>query len=436
MQSADTEHAPRSIAEWQALSAQDARMAAQLFHSRVAGLPESQRHAVFAHLVNEAELARALQESRNCGGPLSGTPYALKDLFDLKGVFTRAGSSFLQEQRPVAAHNSVIVDLLSARGAVCAAKTHLHEFAYGLTGENPFFGNVDNPAAPGCTTGGSSSGSVAAVAAGIVPFAIGTDTGGSVRVPAAFCGLFGFRMTPSHRWISDAFPLAPSCDTAGWFTANAADMQLLLRTLVSPMRMPAGRTPQGLYLPWGPLDPEVAELCQRHASGFARPADKNSAGQLHNAFAPGAQAYSILTSIEAAHVHREWLDTLPERYSPTVLSRIRRGRDWNETAIIRAASDRQFLRSTLDSYFLSHDFLVLPATCCRPLRHEDCAAFNRERLLTLTAPASLAGYPVLTLPLKDESGRPVSGLQVILPRTDSPVSEWLLAQPACWAKRA
>jgi amidase/aspartyl-tRNA(Asn)/glutamyl-tRNA(Gln) amidotransferase subunit A len=436
MKSAGTAPGPQSIPEWQDFTAHDALQAAQVLHSRVDALPGTQQRAVFAHLVGEAELARALQESLNCGGALSGTPYALKDLFDLKGVFTRAGSSFLQEQRPAAAHNSVIVDLLSARGAVCAAKTQLHEFAYGLTGENPFFGNVDNPAAPGCTTGGSSSGSAAAVAAGIVPFSIGTDTGGSVRVPAAFCGLFGFRMTPSHKWIADAFPLAPSCDTAGWFTANSADMQLLLRTLVSPMRMPAGRTPQGLYLPWGPLDPEVAELCLRHASGFARLADNNSAGQLHNAFAPGAQAYSILTSIEAAQVHREWLDTLSGRYSPAVLSRIRRGRNWSETAIIRAASDRQFLRSTLSSYFLSHDFLVLPASCCRPLRHEDCAAFDRERLLSLTAPASLAGYPVLTLPLKDERGNPVSGLQVILPRTDSPVSEWLLSQPACWAKRA
>ena len=436
MQASPPYSGPRTIAEWKECVAQDSGEAAHVLIKRITALAPTQERAVFAQVPSEEELKLRLEEAGRCGGALAGVPYGLKDLFDLKGLKTLAGSGFLGELSEKAKHDAMIVNVLTARGAACVAKTQLHEFAYGLTGENPFFGNVDNPATPGHTTGGSSSGSAAAVAAGILPFAIGTDTGGSVRVPAALCGLFGFRMTPEHAWIKDAFPLAPSCDTAGWFTAHAEDMSLLLRSLASPLPMPAGRTPKGLYLPWGRIDAEVADKCLRHASGFSTMADSSSAAQFHNAFAPGAQAYTILTSMEAAHIHKPWLDTIPTRYSPAVLARIMRGRNWSETQIIRAASDRQFLRSTLGSYFLCYDFLVLPATPCGRLSHEECASFDRERFLDLTAPASLGGFPVLTLPLHDQEGRPAGGLQIILPRTDSPVSEWLLNQPASWAKRA
>jgi len=148
-----------------------------------------------------------------CGGSPgtpAGDPYLLKDLFDVPGLPTRAGSSFLPEVREVPAVASRIVREMGAAGAVLAGKTHLFEFAWGLTGENAHFGDCEHPRFQGRTSGGSSSGSAAAVAAGIVPLAIGTDTGGSVRVPAAFCGIYGYRGAPGSPLISDAVPLAPA----------------------------------------------------------------------------------------------------------------------------------------------------------------------------------------------------------------------------------
>ena len=148
---------------------------------------------MFAWEASESDLARSLAVAP--AGALAGVPYLLKDLFAVGGVPTRAGASFTPSPLCAPKADGRMVQSLKAAGAALAGKTHLHEFAYGLTGENAHYGDVEHPAHPDRTSGGSSSGSAAAVAAGIVPFAIGTDTGGSVRVPAAFCGLYGLRLT-------------------------------------------------------------------------------------------------------------------------------------------------------------------------------------------------------------------------------------------------
>jgi len=393
-------------------------------------LTDRQRQAVFAWLPDERQLEERLRCSLVTEGPLAGLPYALKDLFSLAGVPTRAGSSFFHKVRPAPIEDARIVRDLTALGAVCVAKTQLHEFAYGLTGENPHYGDCDNPVSPGRTTGGSSSGSAAAVAAGLVPFAIGTDTGGSVRLPAAYCGLYGFRCHPGEARIADAFPLAPSCDTVGWLSADAAGMRTLTALLSRAQRLPS-RQPRGLYLEYGRLDPEVAAAVSTAALDFARPADHHSAAQLAEGFRECAESYSVLTGAEAAFGHREWLATQKQHYSPAVWDRFERGRRRTETELIHAASNRQFLTDTLASYFLSHDFLVLPASPSAAPRHEDCASLDRTRILDLTAPASLAGLPVLSLPVRLGEGLH-TGLQVILPQESSPVTPWLLG---LWEQR-
>lgn len=387
-------------------------------------LSQAQHRAVFAWLPDERELEERLRCGLVTEGPLAGVPYGLKDLFSLAGVPTRAGSAFLHRVLPAPVEDARIVRDLRALGAVCAAKTHLHEFAYGLTGENAHYGDCDNPASPGRTTGGSSSGSAAVVAAGLLPFAIGTDTGGSVRLPAAYCGLYGFRCRPGEARIADAFPLAPTCDTVGWLTSDAGSLRTLNTLLTGPRRRLA-RTPRGLYLDYGRLDADVAAATRAAALGFAGAADRNSAKQLLEGFRDCAESYSALTGSEAAQVHREWLVSQRAHYSRPVWERLERGCTRTEGELIRAASNRQFLSDTLAAYFLSYDFLVLPAAPTAAQRHEDCAGFDRTRILDLTAPASLAGLPVLSLPVALGAGLH-TGLQVILPQENSPVVEWLL----------
>ena len=213
--------------------------AAHAVHERAAALSAKLRSAALAWLRREPELAGELG-AHPASQPLHGVPYLLKDLFDLAGVPTNAGSTFLDRARGTPTRDSALPLRLRELGAACAGKTHLVEFAAGLFGDNSHYGDCPHPHFPDRLSGGSSSGSAALVAAGVVPLAVGTDTGGSVRVPAAFCGLYGFRLTPRDDFIRDAMPLSPSLDTAGWFTANAGDMLTAWEALV-PCRVAASR---------------------------------------------------------------------------------------------------------------------------------------------------------------------------------------------------
>jgi aspartyl-tRNA(Asn)/glutamyl-tRNA(Gln) amidotransferase subunit A len=405
--------------DWQQLAPAGA---ARELHRRVRMLSPAQQRAMIADLPDEPELARGFADAAH-DAPLGGVPYFLKDLFPVAGQPMFAGSTFLPEVRPVPAQDSALVRALRAAGAVLAGRAQMHEFAYGITGENPHYGDCEHPRFPGRTTGGSSSGSAALVAAGIVPLAIGSDTGGSVRLPAAFCGLYGFRLTPGDAFVSDAFPLASSYDTAGWFTANAADMATTIAALTGPG--PDTRTPRGCYLEMPGLDADVAAACQAAAGRLAPPADATTRGALLAAFAPALDAYGTTVADEAWSVHRAWTEQFRSRYDPAVWQRLNRAQSL--TAAQREAARRATaaIRQTWTRYFQANDFLLLAASPCPALTKPECTLENRNRLLALTAPASIGGLPVLTLPVPLPSGL-TTGLQLVVPAQRSPAVAWAL----------
>jgi amidase/aspartyl-tRNA(Asn)/glutamyl-tRNA(Gln) amidotransferase subunit A len=338
---------------------------------------------------------------------------------------TFAGSTFLPEVRGPITRDGAFARTLAVAGAVLAGKTQMNEFAYGITGENPHYGDCERPGYPGRVTGGSSSGSAAVVAAGIVPFATGSDTGGSVRLPAAFCGIFGFRGTPRDPWIGDAFPLAPSFDTAGWFTATATDMRIALSALVG-LRA-SQRTPRGCYLELPGLDAEVAAACSIAAARLAPSADVDTAADLLRGFQRSAEIYNTIAIGEAWKVHEPWAERYRERYDPAVWQRLIRRRTLTTAQIEAADTGAAALRLLWTQVFLSFDFLLLPASPFAALTKAECTPENRNRILTLTAPASIGGLPVLTLPVALPSGL-TTGLQVVVNHPQSPVLNWALEQ--------
>ena len=408
--------------EWQDLTPEKA---AREVHARAkANLSKAQQRAALALLVPKNELIARFKSAPR-GTPLGGVPFFAKDLFDFAGMPTLAGSTFLDSVRPTPDRDGAFARALQAAGAVFAGKTHLHEFAYGITGENPHYGDVEHPRFPGRTTGGSSSGSVAAVAADIVPLALGSDTGGSVRVPAAFCGLFGFRQTPGHPFIRDAFPLAPTFDTPGWFTNNAEDMRATLGTLVDLRRTP--KTPRGCYLEMGALDRDVATACHAAAMKLCGMADAATRERLLQGFAPALEAYHTIVAIEAWHAHRSWAERFQDRYDPNVWQRLNRVHNVTRAQTDAADATLRNVRATWTKFFDIYDFLVMPATPGPAPSKAECTQELRNRLLTLTAPVSLGGLPALTVPVELPS-RLTAGLQIVAKESSSPVFDWVLQQ--------
>ncbi len=449
-----------SFADWRNMT--PAR-AGREFHQRVHSLPATLRSAAIAWLRLEEELSaeferwNALTPGRpervegNALHPLRGIPYALKDLFDLAGVPTRAGSSFLPEVRPAPVRDCNLVTRLRSLGAAVAAKTHLQEFASGLTGENIHHGDCPHPHFPDRLTGGSSSGSAALVGAGVVPFAIGSDTGGSVRVPGSWCGLFGFRLTPGDEFIRDAFPLSATCDTAGWFTGNAADMLVAWNALVTgranrPDEPGAGgrssarpedspypkvRQLRGCHLKMADLvegfDSEAAAACDRVAAALCPPADAATRAQLLAAWKEARATYSTISMREAFEVHRQWMTPWRERYDPAIWQRYHDAGSWPDGKIAAAHRTKDAIRAAWVKFFESYDYVVFPTVPSGAPRKADLTMDLRLRILTLAAPASVGGLPVLSIPVPLPSGL-TAGLQVVAREPASPVFAEILGR--------
>lgn len=404
--------------EWQELPPE---VAAREVHARIHALDETQQRAVFCELPSVEALTVAIASAPN--GPLKGVPFMVKDLFNVANLPTRAGSSFLAETRPTPTADSELVSDLALRGAAFAGKTQLFEFAWGLTGENAHVGDCEHPYYRGRTSGGSSSGSAVAVACGAVPLALGTDTAGSIRVPAAYCGLFGFRGVPKHRWISDAVPLAPSFDTAGWFTTNALDMHTALSALVGIR--PSEPKMRGVILEPRGLEPEVASAYRKAAEAIAAPAEKATHEDLTHAFSWLETIYPIVAGRESLKVHAGWKDRYADRYGPLLKQRLAWSEGITDQDVAATEEKLRTLRVTWAKFFLTYDFLVMPAAPFAALPVDRLTPQNRERNLQLTAPASLGGLPVLTIPFPLESGL-TGGMQVIVNSPQSPALEWAL----------
>lgn len=434
---------PMTFVDWQSLSPE---AAARLVHQRVAALPPAQQRAALAWLAPEPQLAADLgpsTPSSNLNSPLRGVPFAAKDLFDAAGLPTFAGSNFLPEIRHATSAGLATADGdfirdVRAAGAALAAKAHMHEFAYGITGENPHYGDCEIPGHPGRTTGGSSSGSALLVKAGVVPFALGTDTGGSIRVPAAFCGLYGFRLTPRHPWIADGVALAESLDTPGFFTSNAPDLRALLDALVpeqappsaisSPTFISPKSEPRGAWLALPGLDPAVEQAFRSAASRLADPLPESTAAELRALFAPAAELYAILGGAETWRLHAPFYERYRDRYDPNVRARIDRARTLTTADLARAQANRDAITAAWTSLFSEYDYLVLPSSPCPAITKQECTVEMRSRILSLTVPASMASLPVLALPVPlPDTGGLATGLQIVVPTVHSPVLRHVLA---------
>ena len=360
----------------------------------------------------EARAAAARLRAGAPAGPLDGVPVAWKDLVDVAGTPTTAGSA-LRRDVPAAAHDAPAVARLAAAGLVCVGKTTLSEFAYSGLGLNPHTGTPPNPLDPARAPGGSSSGSAVAVAAGVVPCAMGTDTSGSIRVPAAFCGIAGFKPTAVRVNRGGVIPLAPTLDSVGPLAVAAADLVALDGALRGTPPVPVGAGLRGLRLvalEGDPADDLDAGVAAAFAAAVAALEAAGAAVERRPVAALAAAAallreHGTLVAHEAWRVHEELLDgPAAERLDRRVLRRLREGRALPAAGYERLLEQRPRLQAALADQ-LGGALLLTPtaphvAPEIAPLEADDEVFLAANaRTLRITMPASYLDAPGLSLPI-------------------------------------
>jgi len=362
-----------------------------------------------------AEAARVEGMRRGSGGrfddgrsPLWGLPFSVKDCFDLAGSPNSCGTRFYRDLNGTSAHDSWLVEHLRAAGAVIVGKTHLHAIAYGITGENPEFGDCIQPGNPGALTGGSSSGACASVMEGSAVAAIGTDTGGSVRVPAALCGLAGYRSTIGRGDWRGGAHLAVSFDTLGWLFRDLEDAPLLGATFA-----PAGTREVGAqdrtFNRFASIADSFLNDCEPQvAEGYhAVVGDLETLGLEGSTIDPpwwakAVEIFAPLQASEAAQLHAGNF----EHFEAPIRDRLKWGAGLAADEVATLRKRHAQFRAQMDELLAEHELLLLP---CAPVARLEAGADHsqtRARLLRYTAPFSLAGVPAIAIPC------PRGGVQV------------------------
>ena len=347
--------------------------------------------------------------------PLYGIPISIKDCFDVAGSVTSCGSRFYAQHNPPGAKNSWVAQRLLDAGAILTGKTHLHQLAYGITGENADYGDCLQPRDPALLTGGSSSGAAASVQEGSALAAIGTDTGGSVRVPATLCGLVGYRSSVGvsrgeERWAG-AYHLASTFDTIGLLFRDLRDAPTFANAIfdIPPVLCPA-------KIRVGYAGDDFVHDCEPTVLTTYEAWKRNLAahGAILSSFdtafwSDSLEIYSSIQASEAAVIHRGYF----QHFEPVIAQRLAWGASFSPAQLDTFRQRLEQFRSQMSALFERFDLLIAPSAPISKLYAGHDHTESRKALLRYTTPASLSGLPAVTLP-GEQIGAPLgTGVQLL-----------------------
>ena len=371
-----------------------------------------------------AEARRAAPDS-----PFAGLSVSVKDCFDLAGSPTTLGTKFYHAKNGIATQDSWLVERLRHLGAVIIGKTHLHPLAYGITGENAEFGDCIQPGNPGALTGGSSSGAVASVLEGSAHAAIGTDTGGSIRVPAALSGLVGYRASFGRGNWRGGHHLAESFDTFGWLFRDLAAAPLL-GSLYGPtdatnLKPPTtfAVVPDSFLHDCDPLIVANLRRCQASLEALGLSAKIINVDW----WSDSREIFAPVQASEACRHHEGHFD----QFEASIRQRLEWGLSLPPAEVAHCRLRHAEFRNRMDDLLATYELLLLPAAPVTRLEAGADHTETRARLLRYTTTLSLSGMPTLSLPYL-ENGRPAGGMQLAAAREDDARLLALAAALAPW----
>jgi amidase len=345
-------------------------------------------------------------------GPLAGLSAAVKDMYDIAGSRTGGGSpDWLAAQAPARSNAAAVAAILWA-GATVIGKTVCDEFFFSVTGANAHYGTPINPRAPGRLPGGSSSGSASATAAGACDFALGSDTGGSVRVPAAFCGLYGIRPTHGRVDLSGAMAMAPSFDVAGWLASGPGVFRRVGEVLLDPARVESPiENLMVLEDAFAQADAEVATLLRSALDDMAHDLPKARRERVApDGLDPWRECFRIIQAGEIWTTYGEFVTTHRPRLGPGVRERMEFAAKISTGEVASAREQHARARDHIRALTPPGTVLALPtAPCIAPLLDTPADSLEsfRVRVMRLTCIAGLSGLPQVSLPIGTVGGCPI-----------------------------
>lgn len=379
----------------------------------------------FTRVFTDRALARAEAVDRAVAagadlGPLTGVPFAAKDLFDVSGYPTTAGNKYREANAPKARADAVVIQRLEAAGAILIGALNMDEFAYGFSTENAHYGITRNPHDPERLAGGSSGGSAAAVAAGLVPLSLGSDTNGSIRVPASLCGIYGLRPTHGLAPEEGVFPFIERMDVAGPFARSLDDLHLAFELMTgAPCRPAAGALRAARLTGWfrdnaGPDAREAVDAaCE--ALGAMQDLDLTLAGA-------GRSAAFLITAYEGGRRHLAEMRRDAGAFDPATRVRFAAGALLPDNIYADAEVAAARYIAQFETAFADYDLLVAPSTPTIAPRIADGMievngqmAPARANLGFCTQPISITGAPALSVPIRRQGRLPI-GVQLIAAR--------------------